>query len=58
MDCKVGRDRLFHLMDNELAPAEAQELRAHLALCIQCSQEYKLLSLPRQIGKISPMVEP
>jgi hypothetical protein len=45
-------------MDGELSDSENLELDAHLAQCMSCSREYRLLTLPNRLGQISPPPKP
>ena len=58
MECGIARSWLFRLMDEELSPAERDQLQLHLGCCPSCTREWKILSLPRRIGKSIPALEP
>ncbi len=58
MDCGIARTWLFRLMDEELSPAEREQLNSHLESCPSCTREWKLLTLPRRIGRAIPALEP
>ncbi len=57
-DCSEIRTWLFRRLDDELSPGEMARLDAHLAQCPSCAREWRLLSLPRLIGKSIPALEP
>jgi hypothetical protein len=58
MRCEVARSWLFRLLDDELTDTEREGLESHLSGCPTCSREWKILSLPRRIGKVMPVLEP
>ena len=58
MKCSTVRIWLFRLMDEELSPEEREQLHTHLGLCPSCTKEWKILSLPRRIGRSIPALEP
>jgi hypothetical protein len=58
MECNLITSRLFRLLDDELPPEESAEVHRHLGLCPSCAREWKILSLPRRIGRTIPMLEP
>ena len=58
MECSVVRSLLFRLMDDELPPEERGLLNVHLASCPSCAREWKILTLPRRIGRSIPALEP
>jgi hypothetical protein len=58
MDCVIARSWLFRLLDEELSSAERDRLQSHLDFCTSCTREWKILSLPRRIGKSIPALEP
>jgi hypothetical protein len=58
MECGVVRGWLFRLMDDELPAEERGQLDAHLSRCPSCAREWKLLTLPRRIGRSIPALEP
>jgi hypothetical protein len=58
MDCSKARIWLFRRIDGELAAPFTQELETHLAECGACTREYRLLTLPRRIGRFVPVLEP
>ena len=58
MSCSLMRSWLFRLMDDELSPEERAELDAHLQRCPSCTKEWKILTLPRRIGRTIPALEP
>jgi hypothetical protein len=45
-------------MDNELLPEEREKLDSHLARCPSCSREWRILTLPKRIGRSIPALEP
>ncbi len=58
MECSGARDWLFRLMDDELNASQRQELDAHLAACEECSHQYRLLTVPKRIGRLIPDAAP
>jgi hypothetical protein len=58
MECGGIRSWLFRRLDDELSPQEREQLDAHLAICPSCTREWRLLSLPRLIGRSIPALEP
>lgn len=58
MDCSAIRSWLFRLLDDELPAQERDQVDAHLGGCPSCAREWKLLTLPRRIGKSIPALEP
>ena len=58
MNCQETRKKILLHMDRELATGNAADLEAHIAGCPQCAREYRLLSLPRRIGRVLPVLEP
>jgi hypothetical protein len=58
MDCSGIRGWLFRRLDDELSLREREELDAHLLICPACTREWRLLSLPRLIGRSIPALEP
>jgi predicted anti-sigma-YlaC factor YlaD len=58
MNCTTVKSWLFRKLDGELSDSESIELDAHLANCISCSREYRLLALPNRIAQINPPPEP
>jgi hypothetical protein len=58
LECSTARAWLFRLMDNELSIRERDQLDAHLNRCVSCTREWKLLTLPRRIGRSIPALEP
>ena len=51
-------DRLSALLDGELAPADAEAARGHLAACGWCSEELALAGEARRWLRSLPPVEP
>jgi hypothetical protein len=49
---------LFRRVDGELSGELNRELDAHLSACAACAREYRLLLIPKQIGRIIPALEP
>ncbi len=41
-DCDRALEQLYALLDGEIGPEEAQRIRAHLAECAHCLQEFDL----------------
>jgi hypothetical protein len=58
MECSEIRSSLFQLLDDELPEKERACLDAHLLSCPSCTKEWKLLTLPRRIGRSIPALEP
>lgn len=58
LKCSEARELLFHLMDDELSGGRRSLLHAHLSNCPSCTREWKLLTLPRRIGRSIPALEP
>jgi anti-sigma factor (TIGR02949 family) len=40
-DCRRAIARLWELLDGELAPEEADEIRRHLTACAACKPQYR-----------------
>ena len=49
-NCEGIQERLTALLDDELAPEEAAEVRAHLDVCILCRQEREELAAVRDMA--------
>jgi hypothetical protein len=45
-------------MDDELSGNVSRELDEHLSACSACTREYRLLLIPKHIGRIIPALEP
>lgn len=58
MDCSEIRAWLFRRLDDELSQPERDRLDAHLGGCPSCAREWRLLTLPRRIGRSIPALEP
>jgi hypothetical protein len=58
LECSTARSWLFRLLDDELCVRERNRLKAHLSHCSSCEREWKLLTLPRRIGRSIPALEP
>lgn len=58
MNCQEARKKILLHMDSELAPGDAALVETHVASCPRCAREYRLLSLPRRIGRLLPVLEP
>ncbi len=58
MECNLMRGWLFRLLDGELPTAEKELLEAHLGCCPSCTREWRILTLPRRIGRTIPALEP
>ena len=41
IDCRHVIRRMWELLDGEVPPTEAEEIRAHLAECARCNPEYQ-----------------
>jgi hypothetical protein len=54
MNCATVQSWLFRKIDGELSDPENMELDAHLAKCVSCSREYRLLTLPHRIAQVAP----
>jgi hypothetical protein len=53
MNCATVQSWLFRKIDGELSNSENMELDAHLAKCVSCSREYRLLTLPHRIARVA-----
>ena len=58
IQCRQVRRRLFPLLDGELPGWEGDRLQAHFEACPSCAWEWKILTLPRRIGRSIPALEP
>jgi hypothetical protein len=58
INCGVARDWLFRLLDDELDSARREQLESHLCICASCTREWRILSLPRRIGRAVKALEP
>jgi len=58
MDCTIARSWLFRLLDEELSAAERDRLHIHLDCCASCAKEWRILTIPRRIGRSIPALEP
>jgi anti-sigma factor RsiW len=58
MNCSDIRKNLLTHVDGELDPVAAARLDEHLSVCASCAREYRLVSLPRRIGRLLPALEP
>jgi len=58
MNCREAGNRLFRMMDAELDGAEAELLRAHLSSCPLCTREYRMMTVPRRVARLLPVLEP
>jgi hypothetical protein len=58
MECTAARDLLFRKINGELSEFETAELNSHVAVCANCSREYRIVSLPSRLGKMLPPIEP
>jgi hypothetical protein len=58
MNCAAMQSWLYRKIDGELSDSENGELDAHLAQCVSCNREYRLLSLPNRIAQLSPPPAP
>ncbi len=58
MDCAAARIWLFRKIDDELSTADSALLDSHLAQCSSCMREFRILSIPRRIGRAIPAFEP
>jgi mycothiol system anti-sigma-R factor len=41
IDCRHVIRRMWELLDGEVPPTEAEEIRAHLAECARCNPQYQ-----------------
>jgi mycothiol system anti-sigma-R factor len=41
IDCRHVINRMWEYLDGEVEPAEAEEIRAHLAECARCNPQYQ-----------------
>ncbi len=58
MRCSTAKTWLFRGLDGEISVAESKELDTHLAGCPACVREKRLLSIPRRIGQVIPVLQP
>jgi nitrogen regulatory protein PII-like uncharacterized protein len=58
IDCSLTRNMIFQFMDDELPPEAREKLDGHLAGCAACTREWKILMIPRRIGRSVPALEP
>ncbi len=58
MNCSEFRSWLFRRLDDELLGHERDLLDAHLLGCSSCAKEWRILTLPRRIGRSIPALEP
>jgi predicted anti-sigma-YlaC factor YlaD len=58
MNCTIVKSWLFRKIDGELSDSENMELDAHLANCMSCNREYRLVTFPNRIAQIIPPPEP
>lgn len=58
MECGKARSLLFKLIDDELQEQKRKELLLHLDSCASCAREWKILTIPRRIGRTIPALEP
>jgi hypothetical protein len=58
MKCTEIHSWLFRKIDGELRDFENRELDAHLAQCVSCSREYRLLTFPHRIARTIPEMTP
>ncbi len=56
MHCKNAGE-ISRLIDGDLPPREAEQLRLHLADCPACAREMRLLSIPRRVGRSLPVLQ-
>jgi anti-sigma factor RsiW len=54
MKCAAVQSWLFRKIDGELSDSESMELDNHLAKCVSCSREYRLITLPHRIAQANP----
>ncbi|NWG12845.1 MAG: zf-HC2 domain-containing protein [Acidobacteria bacterium] len=58
MNCVEVAAKLFRMIDGELPPQEVDRIDAHLRVCPVCARELRMLTLPRKIARLFPIVEP
>lgn len=58
MNCETCDSQLLDLLYEELAPAQAEEMRAHLADCESCGAAFSKLSEGMDFAMRLPMLEP
>ncbi|HJG80701.1 MAG TPA: mycothiol system anti-sigma-R factor [Brevibacterium senegalense] len=46
-------DRIYHYLDGELEPREVEVIKAHLAGCTDCSGEYEIEALLKELVRRS-----
>jgi hypothetical protein len=54
MKCTEIHSLLYRKIDGELPDFEQRELDAHLAQCVYCNREYRLLTFPQRILRTMP----
>jgi len=56
MECAEVRAWLFRKIDGELSESESRDFDNHIARCISCAREYRLLAFPhRMASEILPV---
>ncbi|MEJ2108814.1 MAG: hypothetical protein P8Z37_02665 [Acidobacteriota bacterium] len=58
MKCSKAQSLILKKMDRELSESESGILDAHMHQCPQCTRDYKILSIPRQIAQTIVPREP
>jgi anti-sigma factor RsiW len=53
-----SRDLLSALLDGELAPGQAADVRAHVATCGDCRRELEFVADGRRLLRALPLVDP
>ena len=56
--CVRVRERLPELLEGYLDALTAEAIRAHLAVCYQCSREYREMQQTVRLVETLPFVEP
>lgn len=58
MRCQIVRKKLLRLLDQNLAPAQATQLQAHLAKCAACTRHWHALTQLWQTPIQRPSLQP
>jgi len=52
-ECDEALDRLFAFLDSELVPSDAEQVRAHLADCRPCLEEFDVEAVVKKVVRRS-----
>jgi anti-sigma factor (TIGR02949 family) len=58
VDCSEALLRVFEFLDGEMAPSDRAQIRAHLAECAECLNQYDLDQMVKVVVKRSCVSEP